>query len=98
MANKQKALVEVELGGEKRTLRFTLNSLAEIEDKLGVPLSKLSEVELGVKTVRTMLWAALIHEDEEITEKQVGNMVDFENLEYVQNKVSEAFALATAKN
>jgi hypothetical protein len=75
-----------------------LNSLAEIEDKLGVPLSKLAEVELGVKTVRAMLWAGLIHEDEELTEREVGNLVDFENLEYVQEKVGEAFAVSAPKN
>lgn len=97
MANKEKAIVEVELD-KVRNIRFTLNSLAEIEDKLGVPLSKLKDVEMGVKTVRTMLWAGLIHEDEELTERQVGNMVDFSNLEYVQTKVSEAFTSATAKN
>jgi hypothetical protein len=97
MANKQKAMVSITLD-KKRNIRFTLNALAEIEDSLGIPLSKLQEVELGIKTVRTMLWAGLIHEDEELTEKQVGNMVDFTNLEEVQKKVSEAFATATAKN
>lgn len=97
MANKQKKEVTVTLD-KKRTIRFTLNALAEIEDALGVPLSQMSEVELGIKTVRTMLWAGLIHEDEELTERQVGNMVDFSNLEEVQKKVSEAFAMAVEKN
>ena len=97
MANKQKRIVAVELD-KARNLRFTLNSLAEIEDRLGVPLSKMSEVELGIKSVRTMLWAGLIHEDPDLTETEVGNMVDFDNIEYVQTKVTEAFAAATEKN
>ena len=97
MANKQKNEVSIMLD-KKRTIRFTLNALAEIEDALGVPLSKLSEVELGVKTVRTMLWAGLLHEDESLTERQVGNWVDFDNLEEVQTKVTEAFSMAMAKN
>ena len=97
MANKQKGIVSIELD-KKRTLRYTLNALAEIEDVLGVPLSQMSELEMGVKTVRTMLWAGLLHEDENLTEKAVGNMVDFGNLEYIQTKVSEAFSAATAKN
>lgn len=97
MANKQKRIVPVKLD-KARNLRFTLNSLAEIEDRLGVPLSKMSEVELGIKSVRTMLWAGLIHEDPELTEMEVGNMVDFDNIEYVQTKVTEAFAAATEKN
>ena len=97
MANKQKNEVSIMLD-KKRTIRFTLNALAEIEDALGVPLSQLSEVKLGVKTVRTMLWAGLLHEDETLTERQVGNWVDFENLEEVQTKVTEAFGMAMAKN
>jgi hypothetical protein len=97
MANKQKGIVEIELD-KKRHIRYTLNALAEIEDKLGVPLSKIQEVELGIKSVRTLLWAGLIHEDETLTEKQVGDMVDFSNLEYVQKKVSEAFANAVGNS
>ncbi|MFD9628678.1 hypothetical protein [Peribacillus muralis] len=97
MANKQKGLISINLD-KKRNIRFTLNALGEIEDAFGVPLSKISEIELGVKAVRTMLWAGLIHEDEDLTEREVGNMVDFDNLEEVQAKVSEAFAVATAKN
>lgn len=97
MANKQKNEVTIMLD-KKRTIRFTLNALAEIEDALNVPLSKLSEVELGVKTVRTMLWAGLLHEDETLTERQVGNWVDFSNLEEVQTKVTEAFGMAMEKN
>lgn len=97
MANRQKKLVAIELD-KPRTLRFTLNSLAEIEDRLGVSLAKMSEVELGIKSIRTMLWAGLIHEDKQITEDEVGEMVDFGNLEYVQEKVATAFASATEKN
>lgn len=97
MANKQKNEVKINLDKE-RTLRFTLNSLAELEDAFGVPLSKLGEIELGIKSIRTMLWAGLIHEDDALTERQVGNFVDFDNLEEVQKKVTEAFAMATAKN
>lgn len=97
MANKQKAIVDIKLD-KPRKLRYTLNALAEIEDKLGIPLSKIAEVEMSMKNVRVMLWAGLIHEDEELTEKYVGNLVDFENFEYVQGKIAEAFAMATAKN
>lgn len=97
MANQQKKVVALNLD-KPRTLRFTLNSLAEIEDRLGVPLTKMAEVELGIKSIRTMLWAGLIHEDKQITEEEVGDLVDFENLEYVQEKVAEAFTAATEKN
>lgn len=96
MANKQKKMVAIELD-KARNLYYNLNAIAEIEDKLGIPLSKMGEVDLGVKSIRTMLWAGLIHEDPELTEVEVGNLVDFENISYVQEKVGEAFAAATEK-
>ncbi len=96
MANKQRHLVELELGDKTYTMHYTLNSLAEIEDCLGVPLAELGKVQMGMKAVRVMLWAGLIHEG--LTEKEVGSMVDFGNFEYVQEKLAEAFEVATRKN
>lgn len=96
MANKQRQMVGLELQGKTYTLRYTLNSLAEIEDKLGVTLAELDKVNLGIKSIRVLLWAGLIHEG--LTEFEVGDMVDFDNFEYVQTKVAEAFEMATRKN
>jgi hypothetical protein len=97
LANKQKGYVEVDLD-KKRKLKYDLNSLAEIEDKLGVTIAKLGEVEMGAKQIRVFLWAGLIHEDENITEREVGGLVNFENMEYINDKIGEAFALGTGKN
>lgn len=97
MANKQRGYIEIELDKTRR-LRYTLNSLAEIEEKLGVPVQKLAEAEMGMKAVRVFLWAGLIHEDAELTEREVGEMVDFDNFQYVQEKIAEAFQNAVAKN
>lgn len=97
VGNKQRGIVEIKLD-KVRNLRFTLNALAEIEDKLGVSVNELDKVSLGLKTVRTFLWAGLIHEDKTFTEENVGDMVDFENMEYVQTKIAEAFELANRKN
>jgi hypothetical protein len=93
MANKQRGFVKVNLDKE-RNLRYTMNALAEIEDQLGVPLSEMAELKMTIKNVRVILWAGLIHEDEELTQREVGNMVDLENMQEVQEKVAEAFAMA----
>lgn len=97
MANKHKGLVKVTLDKE-RTLRYTLNALAELEDALGVPLSDMEGLQLGMKQVRAFLWAGLIHEEKELTIEQVGDLVDFENIKDVNDKITEAFKTATAKN
>src|SRR5690554_1729697 len=97
MANKHKGMVEIELD-KKRNLRYTMNALAEIEDKLGVGLADIGNMEMTVKNVRVVLWSGLIHEDPELTEIEVGNMVDMDNFQMVQEKIAEAFAVGQTKN
>lgn len=94
MANKQRGSVDIQLD-KKRTLRYTLNALAELEDRLGVSVSELAKVDLGMKQIRTFLWTGLLHEAPDITEQEVGNLVDFENMEYVSQKITEAFTSST---
>ncbi|QGG47654.1 hypothetical protein [Heliorestis convoluta] len=96
MTNKRRGFIDIELD-RPRQLRYTLNAFAEIEERLGVPLAELGNIKLGMKTVRTILWAGLLHEDISITEEEVGDMVGFEKLEYVQRKIAEAFEVATGK-
>lgn len=97
MANKQRGYVKITLDKE-RNLRYTLNSLAELEDVLGVPLSELENVHMGMKQVRAFLWAGLIHEDKDLTLEKVGDMVDMDNMNEINEKITEAFKAGTAKN
>lgn len=90
MANKHRGFIEVELD-KTRTLRYTLNALAEVEDRIGVPLEELENVKMTIKNVRILLWAGLIHEDPDLTPEEVGNMVDMGNFQEVQEKVALAF-------
>jgi hypothetical protein len=94
MANKQRGLIEIELDGKVRNLRYTMNALAEIEDGLGVPLSEMENIKMTMKNIRVILWSGLIHEDPELTQVEVGNMVDLNNMQEVQEKVAEAFAMS----
>lgn len=81
--------VYVELD-KKRELKFTLNSFAEMEDKFGSVDLALEKMEKGsIKAVRFMLWAGLIHEDDELTEKQVGNMIELQDLQELSDKMNK---------
>lgn len=81
-----------------RYLIYDLNTLAELEEKIGELdqfFKSLSErvnqkKALPFKTVRLLLWAGLVSEDEKLTEKQVGSFVFLENIELVTNKIIEA--------
>lgn len=64
-----------------RQLKFTLNSFAEMEDRYGTVDDALKAMEGGsIKAIRFMLWAGLIHEDEELTEKKVGVLIELQDL------------------
>lgn len=79
----------------ERTLRYTLNALALIEDRCGDIQKAAAEAQSGkVSVIRTVLWAGLVHEDKDLTEEQVGDMVDVADLERVAKAVGEAFGAA----
>lgn len=80
MANPHRGVVEVELDGQTFRLRFTLNALAEVENRLG--LASFAEIgglleKPSVRSLRALLWGGLLHERPELTEQQVGAM-DFD--------------------
>jgi len=64
--------------GKERHLRFTLNALALLEEKYGSVDKAFEEVQKSnsVLGLRYILWAGLSWEDEELTEHDVGNLID----------------------
>lgn len=88
MANTKRGLVTIMLDKE-RTLKFDLNTLIDVEDKLGFSLAELED-KVTIKVLRTLLHAGLVHEDPELTEQQVGSFIDFENLAEVQQALVKA--------
>jgi hypothetical protein len=78
---------------KQRQLKYTLNSFAEMEDRYGSVDDALKAVEKGkIKAVRFMLWTGLIHEDENLTEKQVGAMIEVQDLDSLSAKMNETMA------
>ena len=78
--------------GVKRTLRFDLNAMAEMEDKYGSVDAAFEVLEKNsIKAVRFVLWAGLLHEDENLTEKQVGSLIDMTSLVDISKTLGEAF-------
>jgi hypothetical protein len=97
MANKQRAFVEVQLD-KKRHFRFTMNALEIIEDELGFGLHEMEGKNLKMKEIKLIMWAGLLHEDPDLTLEQLGNMIDTENMKYVQEQMGKAFEQSQAKN
>ena len=45
----------------------------------------------SIKAVRCILWAGLIHEDPDLTEQQVGNLIDIQYMQELMASLGEAF-------
>lgn len=93
MANRERGDKTIMLDRE-RTLRYDFNALIEIEEKVGISPDELMGRKLSMKEIRTLLWAGLVHEDTELTEVEVGAMIDMENLGQVLDDLMVAFGLS----
>ena len=88
---KSKAVKITVTDGVERSLKFTLNAMAELEDKYGSVEAAFEELDKGsIKAVRFILWAGLIHEDESLSEKTVGNLIDIQLMQDLMGSVGEA--------
>lgn len=83
--------VALDLGGEERRLRYDLNAIAEIGERLDITVrldslgQDLLTKDLPLKTLRVLIWAGLIWENEKLTEKQVGAWITTDNIVEVAN-------------
>lgn len=79
--------------GAEYELRFTLNALAELEDRYGSPqvaFDKL-EKEQSMKALRFILWAGMQDAHPDMTEKQVGALIDTANMQNLMESISNVF-------
>ena len=89
--------VTIELGGKERHLKYDLNAIAEIGERLNINIrldhlrEDLFGASLPLSTLRVLLWAGLRHEDTELTPEQVGEWVDLDNIEEVGKRFFTLF-------
>jgi hypothetical protein len=72
--------VPITLGdGKPRQLRYDWNALEALEETAGISLDSLQRVmsdpKQRMRNLRLILWAGLIHEDETLTPKTVGQLM-----------------------
>lgn len=96
MADVQKVrrpLIEVELD-KIRHIEYTMDSMAELEEKFGSVDEAFEVMSNGSQRDKIFfIWAGLVHEDEELTPKQVGKLIGIKDLPYVMAKLTEAVKL-----
>ena len=89
---KSKAIKITLTDGVERTIKFTLNAMAELEDRYGSAEEAFKQLDNNsIKAVRCILWAGLIHEDPDLTEQQVGNLIDIQYMQELMASLGDAF-------
>ena len=89
---KSKAVKITLTDGVERTIKFTLNAMAELEDRYGSVEEAFKQLDNNsIKAVRCILWAGLIHEDPDLTEQQVGNLIDIQYMQELMESLGTAF-------
>lgn len=80
---------------KQRNLRYPLKALLECEEYFNVPYTQFKPQEWKLKDIVFLLTVGLKEEDPEITEEKVIELIDeAESLEYIFNKIAEAWTLA----
>lgn len=101
MSNIHRGEVEIVLD-KPRKIKFTTNSLAELENKLGFSISEIGEKNtLFIQSLIKCLWAGLIEYNPDLTLKDVANLMDHaEGYDYIAEKVKQALEIkfSTKKN
>lgn len=78
--------------GVERTIKFDLNAMAALEEIYGSVDKAFEELDKNsIKALRCVLWAGLMHEDENLTEKQVGSLIDIRLMNEIVTSLGSAF-------
>jgi len=87
---------------KQHNFRFDFNALCTLEEELGISLAEFDKIlggpgqegKVKMKNLRTLVWAALLAENENLTMKEAGGLIDPRKILEVSQKVAEALVLA----
>lgn len=84
--------------GKERVLRYTLNAMIELEESYGSveEAFRVLEETNSLKALRKILWAGLLHEEDALTEQEIGALIDIEYMQELVNGVGTALTTDSA--
>lgn len=96
MANPHKGAVALETADKVYSLRFTTNSICELEDALGRPVGEIvsdlqSAEKSSMKLIRSLVWGGLIADQPDLTTKEAGEILDSVGMAEMTAKIGTAF-------
>jgi len=99
------AKTSIVLGGQIRALRYEMNALPELEGVLKLTLAEIGvrfkKGKVGTREVRALVWAGLLHADEDLSLRQVGDWLteaDFLKDSATRDKIMERVFEALAES
>lgn len=78
--------------GVEREIRFTLNAMAELEERYGSVDAAFNALNAGsIKAARCVLWAGMLDtSDNPLTEQQVGKLIDIDCMNQIMERLGNA--------
>ncbi len=93
--------VPITIGDKTYNLHYNMNAYAEIENIYGSvdkAMKILEDTEnRQINALRTLFWAGLIHENENLTEKDVGNLFDLSEMDTLAELLKKAIEQSAPK-
>jgi len=86
--------VLIKLNDKEYELRYDFNAFIEIEEALKTNIANLGNVVVGLRNIRVLIWAGILHQYPDIKESDIGRLMKITELKYYQDKFFEAFKLA----
>jgi len=99
MSNPVKGEVHFDARGQAWTFKLGTNAQVLIESKAGMPMPQFIKRfdNLGASEIRMIFWAGLQRQHPEVTEDDVGDMIDELGADRVADIFKEAFESAVVK-
>ncbi len=100
MANPHRGEVALETAdGTFHVLRYTVNSLCALEERLEMPIARIAALFEGadgisMRHLRAVLWAGLIDRQPDLTEAEAGRIMDDAGMAAVTRAIERAFTAA----
>jgi hypothetical protein len=91
--NKHKGETPLTVGNKEYILKFTTNSLCELEDALKMSIPEMMEkmaAGMGFRDLRKILWAACLEHHSEVTFHEAGKMIDQVGFKQCLDSVTKA--------
>lgn len=87
--------VKIKLGDKERILAIDFNCFAELEEQYGDIQTAMEALQKGsIKAIRAFVYAALVADDETLTIKKVGKMLNMNCMEELSVALNEALGEA----